>query len=97
MKEFNYYFGGFAATIALTLSVILTELFDPFKSFLASIFTHHWIGKIVLVAIVFVIFGFASQKNELFGKNIGDVAWKSVIWSIIIIFLFYLLYYFFTH
>ena len=97
MRKFNFYFGGFAATIVLTLSVILTELSEPFKSFLESIFIHHWIGKIILVAIVFVVFGFASQKKELFGKNMGDVAWKSVILSIIIILLFYIAYYFLIH
>ena len=94
MMKFNFYAGGIGASWILTLSVILAELVEPFKDFLTSTFTHHWIGKIVLVAIMFLIFGFIYKEKKMFGKNIGYVAWKSITWSLNLIFLFYLVYYF---
>ena len=92
--KFNFYAGGAVASGVLTLSVILSELVKPFKDILTIVFTHHWIGKIALMAIIFLIFGFAYKGKKMFGKNIGYVAWKSVTWSLNTIFLFYLLLYF---
>lgn len=94
--KFNFYAGGIFASGVLTISVILAELFEPFKELLSSVFTHHWIGKIILMVAVFLIFGFTYKEKKIFGKNLKYAAWKSVTWSLNTIFLFYLLYYFFT-
>lgn len=94
--KFNFYAGGAVASLVLTISVILAELVKPFKDVLTDVFTHHWIGKVVLMTIIFLVFGFTYKGKKMFGKNIGYVAWKSVTWSLNIIFLFYLLYYFLT-
>ena len=94
--KFNFYSGGIFASWVLTLSVILAELVQPFKDVLTTAFTHHWIGKIVLMGVVFLIFGFAYKRKKMFGKKLEHVAWKSVTWSLNTIFLFYLLFYFLT-
>ena len=94
MKKFNFYAGGFVASSLLTILVILAELSSSFKEVLTSIFTHHWIGKLIIITIAFVISGFAYKKNKIFGKDIGKVSWYSVVWGLDIIFLFYVILYF---
>jgi hypothetical protein len=93
MKKFNFYNAAFAASTLLAVLVIATELAKPFKLFLASIFSHHWIGKVVLITIAFVIIGFAYEKDKLFGIDSEKVSWYSVLGSIILIFLFYIIHF----
>lgn len=52
----------YAATLAtigsiifVVFSTLYSELSEPFKSFLAKTFGHHWIGKSVLSVVVFVL------------------------------------------
>ena len=93
MKKFNFYNGAFAASTLLAILVITAELSKPFKEFLASIFSHHWIGKAILITIVFIIVGFTYKKDELFGIGSKEVSWRSTLSSLIIIFLFYIIHY----
>ncbi len=93
MKKFNLYNGAWASSILLAVLVIASELSKPFKTILASIFIHHWIAKAILITLIFIIFGFAYKKNELFGIDSEKVAWYSVLGSLIIILLFYILHY----
>ena len=90
MKKFNPYNGISAASTLLAILVILAELVSPFKAFLASVFTHHWIAKAVLVAAAFVIVGFAYKKDKLFNIGSGKIAWYSTLGSLATIFLFYI-------
>ncbi|MAH03570.1 hypothetical protein CMI39_02170 [Candidatus Pacearchaeota archaeon] len=94
MKKFNFYAGGFAASNLLTILVILVELSSPFKEMLTSVFIHHWIGKFILITIGFIVFGFTYKKDRIFKKDIKKAAWYSVVGSLDIIFLFYLILYF---
>ena len=95
MAKFNYYIATIVSSWLLTVLVILSELVKPFKNFLYMIFTHHWIGKAVLVAIVFFLFGYFSKDKKKIGKLSSDeFTWRSVIGSSIIIFLFYFIEYF---
>ena len=93
MKKFNFYNGAFAASALLAILVIAAELAKPFKEFLASIFSHHWIGKAILITITFIIAGFAYKKDELFGIGSKEISWYSVLASLIVILLFYIIYY----
>jgi hypothetical protein len=93
MRKFNYYTSGTASSLLLAILVILSELSKPFKTFLASIFTHHWIAKLVIVAVVFILVGFYYDQKKLFGKNIEDVAWYSTLVSLAVIFLFYIIHF----
>lgn len=91
--KFNFYNGAFAASTLLAVLVIAAELAKPFKAFLASIFIHHWIGKAVLIAIAFVIFGFIYKKDELFGIDSEKISWYSILGCLLIIFLFYVVHF----
>ena len=96
MAKFNFYAGASASAILLALLVILSELAEPFKALLASVFGHHWIGKAVLVAIAFLLAGFLLKEKTSLGKiSFKDLAWKSSLASLAVIFLFYILEFFF--
>ena len=94
MKKFNYYSGIFYASSILTIIIILAEFLSPLKSFLASIFSHHWIGKIVLTAVIFLIFGFLYKDKKLFGALQEKAAWYATLGSLIAIFIFYIIHFF---
>lgn len=85
--RFNLYLATTASAILLTILVITAELSKPFKNILTGIFTHHWIGKAVLITLAFIIFGFLSKKIK------EDIAWYSVVGSLIIILIFYIIEY----
>ena len=93
-KKFNYYTSITASSLLLAVIVIAAELIAPFKSLLASIFSHHWVGKAVIIPAVFILAGFYYDKNKLFGKKIEHIAWYSTLLSISVIFLFFIIHYF---
>src|SRR3989344_1971587 len=80
MKKFNYYAGIVYSSAFLTFSIILAELYGPFKNLLASIFTHHWIGKVVITALLFIIIGFIYSNKKL-SKSQEKLAWNSTLIS----------------
>jgi len=95
MKGFNVYAGASASAWLLTLMIIAAELLAPFKDLLKDIFGHHWIGKAVVITAVFVLAGLLMKnKNSLFGFNDEKLAWNSVVGSMIIIILFFIIEYF---
>ena len=94
MKKFNYYISTSAASLLLAILVIAAEFLAPFKSLLASIFSHHWLAKAIIITIVFILTGFYYDKNKLFGKKIEHIAWYSTLLSISVIFLFFIIHYF---
>ena len=87
MTKFNFYLGGSVSAWLLTILIITAELFAPFKAFLKSTFTHHWIGKAVIITLAFIISGFLMREKETNEK----VAWYSTLSSLLIIFLFYII------
>ena len=89
-KKFNFYIGTSASSLLLAVLVIVTELSESFKNLLKSLFIHHWIGKAVLMILFFVIFSFLFKREQ---EKEADkkVAWYSVLASLIIIFLFFIL------
>lgn len=93
MKKFNPYNGATAASILLAVLVVAKELLPPVKELLTTVFTHHWIAKAVLLPIAFVAFGF-YKKDRCFNKKSEDVAWYSVLASLAIILVFYVIHFF---
>ena len=93
MKTFNFYNAAFFASSLLAILVITAELISPFKTFLATIFSHHWIGKAVIITITFLILGFVYKKDSLFGVKSEVISWYTIIISFIVIFIFYLVQY----
>lgn len=93
-EKFSFYNGAFAASILLAVLVIAAELAKPFKDFLASIFTHHWIGKGVLTAAAFVIIGYTYKQDKVFGIKSEKASWYAILGSLAVIFLFYIIHFF---
>lgn len=89
-ERFSFYNGAFAASVLLAVLVIAAELSKLFKDFLASVFTHHWIGKAVLTATTFVVVGLIYKKDSIFDINSEKAAWYSMLGSLAAILLFYI-------
>ena len=47
--------GYLAALTFIVVATVLAELNAGFKSFLATTFSHHWVGKSILSIILFVL------------------------------------------
>ena len=88
--KFNHYLGAAVAAWLLAIMVVVAELFAPFKDFLIATFSHHWIGKAVIVALAFVIGGFLlGGKNPISKYSSEDVAWYSTLGGLAAILAFY--------
>ena len=95
MGKINFYFGTAAGSILLAVMVIVGELYIPFKDLLKNIFSHHWVGKLVVISAVFFAVSFLYKDKNLIGKYSDEgIAWYSVISSIITILLFFIVHYF---
>lgn len=95
MKKFNFYLGAAVSAWLLAILVIVAELAGPFKTLLKTTFSHHWIGKAVIITLAFILFGFLLKERNSIGKfSDDDVAWYSVLGSLIVIFLFYVIEFF---
>ena len=86
-RKFNFYLGASVSSWVLTLLIIATEFSTSFKTTLASTFSHHWIGKAVITALIFFILGYVFRQSEKYSTD--RIAWYSVVGSLIIISLFY--------
>ncbi len=87
--KFNFFAGVTASSLLLTLMVIVAELYAPFKDILKAVFGHHWIGKVVIMAIVFFAVSYLYRDKKFSEKN----AWYSAIISVSVILLFYIVNY----
>ena len=94
MKKFNYYAGIFYSSIVLTLLIIIAEFVEPFKNLLKSTFYHHWIGKIVITIIVFILIGLFYKKDPLLEKSPDKISFQTTIICLAIILLFFIFHYF---
>ena len=92
-EKFSFYNGTFAAAMLLAVLVIAAELAKPFKDFLASIFTHHWIGKGILTAAAFVIVGYLYKQDKVFNVKSEKASWYATLGSLAVIFLFYVIHF----
>ena len=94
-KKFNVFFGTFISSIVFVVIVILAELVKPFKDILKSLFWHHWVGKVVLTVLIFLIIGYLQRNTKsLKGIPAEKLAWYGVLFSLISILLFYVIHYF---
>ena len=66
------------AIVFITFAVIFGELYKPFKNWLAGVFNHHWIGKGVIAAAIFYIFGFLCIIRASFSLS-GDSTVSSIV------------------
>ncbi|HLD13017.1 MAG TPA: hypothetical protein VJB87_05520 [Candidatus Nanoarchaeia archaeon] len=87
MKSFNYTLAASISGWLLTIMVLISELYEPFKTLLANTFTHHWVGKIIITLAVYIIIGMFTKKDYAH-------AYRDNITSMSIILLFYVIHYF---
>ncbi len=88
---FFFYRGMTVGVWLLFFLVVFAELVAPLKILLATVFGHHWVAKAVLVSIFFFLFGFFPQSKKL---SSASIAWNSTLWSLFLIFLFFIIHYF---
>jgi hypothetical protein len=50
------------AIIFVVLATILGELYKPFKDWLKETFYHHWIGKGIIMIVIFYLIGFIGFR-----------------------------------
>ena len=86
IKKFNYFLSITVVSWLLTLMIIATDLSPPFKAFLTTYFSHHWIAKLIISIIVFLLVGFLIEKKQVSEK----IAFYSVIASIAIMLGFFI-------
>lgn len=95
MAKFNFCLGAAASAWLLAVLVIAAELAEPFKNFLKSTFSHHWVGKGAIITLAFLIFGvLLKDKNSIGNIQDDKLAWYSMIGSLSVIFLFFVIEYF---
>ena len=94
MRKLNIFAGISAGSIALTMLVILSELSEPFKNLITSIFWHHWIGKLIITTAIFFIVGFSVQKETIAGRSADKVAYRITIFALAIVLVFFIIGYF---
>lgn len=87
MRKFDYYGGVFVSSIALAAAVMGAELFAPFKSALAAVFTHHWPGKVFIVVVAFILGGYFLRRSE-------KSAWYATIGSLAAILVFFIIHFY---
>lgn len=87
--------GAIVAIVTVTVITIVGELYAPFKDWLKSVFTHHWLGKSALAVMVFVLVSFISyplvsdeeKPTERFLRTLFYVALFS---TLVLVIFFYL-------
>lgn len=91
-SKFSFYNGLTFSAWLLTIMVIASELFAPFKDLLKTLFTHHWVGKGVIITVAFILFGFLLREKESIGSMSSEkAAWYSTLASLIVILLFFII------
>jgi len=80
-----------SVTVALiTLVTIIADLNPPLKDWLKSTFSHHWIGKGVLAAAIFIVLTFLfrlmSLKTDAAGlsRKLAGLFWVGVLGALAI-------------
>jgi hypothetical protein len=77
-----------SSIIFVTVSTIAAELNSGFKGFLATVFTHHWIGKSVIASVVFVMIflvsAYALMQQET-PKDINYWRWTLLLLVVVIV------------
>lgn len=82
------YTGTIVNVIMISLMTIVAELNKGFKTWLATTFSHHWIGKGIISVIVFIIISLLFTP-VLKGKEIKSLTRLTVI-TVVIIFIGFL-------
>ena len=94
MKNRSFYMGTIVSSWLLAAMVVIVGLYPTFWNLLKNTFTHHWIGKLVITIAAFLLFGFFIKDEYIKKINNEKIAWYSMILSLAVILIFYLIEYF---
>lgn len=89
-----YTSGATIAVVFLVFLTILAELQVPLKDWLKTTFSHHWIGKGVLTAALFIVAGFLlssrrrNSDEEEASRWIVVLAWTVILGTVVLYFFF---------
>ena len=84
-------FGTIAAVIFITAVTIGADLYLPLKGWLKNVFSHHWVGKSVLSAVIFGAVAFLTMifsgqaSEEKINKALKVLIWTVILGSLAII------------
>ncbi len=68
---------GMGAFIFIALATMGADLYAPFKTFLATTFGHHWVGKGVLSIVVFAVVNYLQKDRASSAKlDLLALAWR---------------------
>ncbi len=82
--------GAIVAVVFMTVITIIADLQAPLKDGLKTAFTHHWIGKGVLGAMVFMIVwlslvGRGSEDPERLRKGLTTLSWSAILGALVLL------------
>ncbi len=76
-------------TIGIAIITVLAEISPLIKNALATVFTHHWVGKSILVAIIWFLLARYSNDRPL--SHPVTALHHALLWSTIAITAYYVL------
>lgn len=91
----KYFLATIVASLYIPLVTIAGELNAPFKNFFKNIFWHHWLGKGIVLILLYIVCVLLFSKTKESGKEERWLSWTagiSVI-SALSIFIFFVVEY----
>ncbi|MEK7171397.1 MAG: hypothetical protein AAB739_00665 [Patescibacteria group bacterium] len=92
----KYFIAAIVSIIYIPLITIAAELYAPLKDFLKSVFWHHWLGKSVILIILFIAVAFISgaslakyeEDNNKDGKFLIGTLWLATFSALTVVLFF---------
>jgi purine-cytosine permease-like protein len=79
---------GTLSVLFVTVVTIAAELYPPLKNWLASTFTHHWVGKGVIAMAIFfllgLLLGFLWRSERIPTGLLMICAWVAILGTVAI-------------
>jgi uncharacterized membrane protein SirB2 len=87
-RIYSFAAAAIAAIIFVVIATILGELYKPFKDWLKETFYHHWMGKGIIMILIFYLFGFigfrASEDEDKMISILRILFWTAIIGALAI-------------
>ena len=86
----KYYIAAIVSIIYIPLITVSAELFPPLKDFLKNVFWHHWLGKSIILLLLFIATAAIASlfKKDDDNKYLPLITYLSFISSLAILLFF---------